>query len=77
MSKRRVVISGLGCVTSLGESANEMFNAVCEGKSGISSIEAFDPSDYPVKFGGEVKEEEIIFRLNRKPELTVGIGVDI
>ena len=46
MSKRRVVISGLGCVTSLGESASEMFDAVCEGKSGISLIEAFDPSDY-------------------------------
>ena len=55
MSKRRVVISGLGCVTSLGEDANEMFNAVCEGKSGISMIESFDTSEYPVKFGGEVK----------------------
>jgi 3-oxoacyl-[acyl-carrier-protein] synthase II len=63
MSKRRVVISGLGCVTSLGESANEMFSAVCEGKSGISSIEAFDVKDYPVKFGGEVK--------NFKPTKTI------
>jgi 3-oxoacyl-[acyl-carrier-protein] synthase II len=55
MSKRRVVISGLGCVTSLGENVNEMFDAVCEGKSGISTIESFDTSEYPVKFGGEVK----------------------
>ncbi len=55
MSKRRVVISGLGCVTSLGENVDEMFSAVCEGTSGISTIEAFDTSEYPVKFGGEVK----------------------
>lgn len=55
MSKRRVVITGLGCVTSLGESAKELFDAVCEGKSGISPIESFDVSEYPVKFGGECK----------------------
>lgn len=55
MSKRRVVISGLGCVTSLGEDVNEMFKAVCEGRSGISAIESFDTTEYPVKFGGEVK----------------------
>ncbi len=53
---RRVVITGLGCVTALGESANDMFRAVCDGKSGISNIESFDVKDYPVKFGGEAKE---------------------
>lgn len=52
---RRVVITGLGCVTALGESAHEMFKAVCEGKSGISNIESFDVSEFPVKFGGEIK----------------------
>ncbi|MBE0537974.1 MAG: beta-ketoacyl-ACP synthase II [Phycisphaerae bacterium] len=52
---RRVVITGLGCVTALGESAHEMFQAVCQAKSGISNIESFDVSDFPVKFGGEVK----------------------
>lgn len=55
MSKRRVVITGLGCITALGESGDAMFDALCHGKSGISKIESFDTSDYPVKIGGEVK----------------------
>ena len=59
MTKRRVVITGLGCVTALGESADVMFNAVCEGKSGISEIKAFDTSKYAVHFGGEVKDFKI------------------
>lgn len=55
MSKRRVVITGLGCITSLGENVDEMFKAVCEGRSGVSTITSFDTSDYPVHFGGECK----------------------
>jgi 3-oxoacyl-[acyl-carrier-protein] synthase II len=55
MSKRRVVITGLGCITALAESVEGLFTALCEGKSGISSIESFDTTDYPVKFGGEIK----------------------
>ena len=55
MSSRRVVITGMGCITSLGESAEDLFQSLCEGKSGISEIEAFDTSDYRVKIGGEAK----------------------
>ena len=56
MSKRRVVITGLGCITSLGESAAEMFKAVCEGRSGVSAITSFDTNEYPVHFGGECRD---------------------
>jgi 3-oxoacyl-[acyl-carrier-protein] synthase II len=56
MSRRRVVITGLGCVTALAESADGLFTALCEGKSGISVIESFDTSTYPVRFGGEIKQ---------------------
>jgi 3-oxoacyl-[acyl-carrier-protein] synthase II len=59
MNKRRVVITGLGSITALGETADDMFNALCEGKSGISQIEAFDTTEYPVHFGGEVKQFNI------------------
>ncbi|MHC4148691.1 MAG: beta-ketoacyl-ACP synthase II [Planctomycetota bacterium] len=59
MSRRRVVITGLGCVTALGESVDELFAALCEGKSGISNIESFDVNEYPVKFGGEIKGFEV------------------
>jgi 3-oxoacyl-[acyl-carrier-protein] synthase II len=49
----------LGCVTALGESVDELFAALCEGKSGISNIESFDVNEYPVKFGGEIKGFEV------------------
>ncbi|MFC1676707.1 beta-ketoacyl-ACP synthase II [Planctomycetota bacterium] len=55
MNKRRVVITGLGCITAIAESADELFSALCQGKSGISSIESFDVSQYPVRFGGEIR----------------------
>ena len=55
MNRRRVVITGLGCVTALAESAEGLFAALCEGKSGVSTIESFDVSAYPVRFGGEIK----------------------
>jgi len=55
MSKRRVVITGLGCITALAESVEGFFAALCEAKSGVSTIESFDASEYPVRFGGEIK----------------------
>jgi 3-oxoacyl-[acyl-carrier-protein] synthase II len=59
MNRRRVVITGLGCVTALAESADELFAALCEGKSGISAIESFDTGAYPVHFGGEIKNFDV------------------
>lgn len=58
MIKRQVVITGLGCVSALAESADGLFTALCEGKSGISVIKSFDTSTYPVRFGGEVTNFE-------------------
>lgn len=66
MSKRRVVITGLGCITALGESADGVFSALCEGKSGISNIEAFDASQYPVRFGGEIKDFDVTRYLDQR-----------
>ncbi|MFA5785210.1 MAG: beta-ketoacyl-ACP synthase II [Phycisphaerae bacterium] len=59
MSRRRVVITGLGCVTALAESADGLFAALLEGKSGISTIEHFDTSNFPVRFGGEIKNFDV------------------
>jgi 3-oxoacyl-[acyl-carrier-protein] synthase II len=53
MSRRRVVITGLGVITSLGETADELWENVCAGKSGISLIRRWDTSKYPVRIGGE------------------------
>lgn len=59
MRRRRVVITGSGCVTALGESVDQLFTSLCEGKSGISNIESFDTSQYPVRFGGEIKNFDV------------------
>jgi 3-oxoacyl-[acyl-carrier-protein] synthase II len=56
MKQRRVVITGLGCITALAQSPDGLFTALCRGQSGISLIESFDTSEYPVTFGGEVKD---------------------
>ncbi|UCC98969.1 MAG: beta-ketoacyl-ACP synthase II [Phycisphaerales bacterium] len=59
MKRRRVVITGRGCVTALAESVGDFFAALCEGRSGISTIESFDTSAYPVHFGGEIKDFDV------------------
>ncbi len=53
MSKRRVVITGLGVITSLGETADVLFDAVCAARSGIGPITRWDATKYPTRFGGE------------------------
>ena len=53
MNKRRVVITGLGVITSLGESVDLMWEGLCAGRSGIRTITRWDPSKYPTRFGGE------------------------
>src|SRR2546423_2532914 len=53
LMKRRVVITGLGVITSLGEVVDELWEGVCAGKSGIGPITRWDTSKYPTKFGGE------------------------
>jgi len=59
MNRRRVVITGLGCVTALSESVDELFAALCEGRSGVATIESFDASHFTVHFGGEIKHFDV------------------
>lgn len=52
----RVVVTGLGVVSSLGFSVDEFWNNLTEGKSGVSEISSFDSSHLERHYGGEIKE---------------------
>jgi len=53
--KKRVVITGLGVISSIGIGKNSFWNNLVEGKSGISQVTAFDTSGHTAHLGGEVK----------------------
>jgi 3-oxoacyl-[acyl-carrier-protein] synthase II len=55
LSKRRVVVTGLGIVSPVGSTVSEAWQNVVEGRSFIGPITHFDTSAYPTKFGGEVR----------------------
>jgi 3-oxoacyl-[acyl-carrier-protein] synthase II len=51
----RIVISGFGCVTPLGNCRDELWDGFRNARSGIRRISAFDPSPFPVQIAGEVR----------------------
>ncbi len=53
---RRVVITGLGAITPIGNNVEEFWKGIQEGKCGIDKITAFDTTDYKVKLAAEVKQ---------------------
>tara|TARA_B100000073_G_scaffold328344_1_gene314835 strand:- start:429 stop:1667 length:1239 start_codon:yes stop_codon:yes gene_type:complete len=55
MSKRRVVVTGLGTINPLGNNVSDTWNNLINGISGIDYISSFDTDELPVTFAGEVK----------------------
>jgi 3-oxoacyl-[acyl-carrier-protein] synthase II len=53
---RRVVVTGLGAVTPLGNSRDEYWKRLVAGESGVGPITAFDASEFPTRFAAEVKD---------------------
>ena len=84
MSKRRVVITGLGIVSPLGIGVDENWRAVIAGRSGISRITRFDPSTYAAQIAGEVKNfdptkfmsEKEARRMDRFIQLGIAAGIE-
>lgn len=66
MSKRKVVITGLGIVSPVGNTVSEAWENVIAGKSGITKITRFDASDFSSRIAGEVKNFEIAEYLSAK-----------
>lgn len=56
MSKRRVVVTGLGAITPIAVGTNEYWNALLEGKNGVELITKFDTTRFDTKFAAEVKD---------------------
>ena len=71
--KRRVVVTGLGAVTPIGNTVEEFWSSVREGKVGIGPITKFDASDYKVQIAAEVKgfvaKERMDFKAAKRIEL--------
>jgi 3-oxoacyl-[acyl-carrier-protein] synthase II len=57
--RRRVVVTGMGCVNPLGHDVETMWSALKEGKSGVSYTTIFDASKFPTKISSEVKNWDI------------------
>jgi 3-oxoacyl-[acyl-carrier-protein] synthase II len=66
LSKRRVVITGLGIVSPVGSTVESAWAAVLAGQSGIGPITRFDVSNFPVRFGGAVKDFNVDDYLSAK-----------
>lgn len=79
MARRRVVVTGIGLVTPVGNSVDESWASILAGRSGIAPIEHFDVSGSNTRFGGSVKDFDISPYLNpkdaRKMDLFIQYGI--
>ncbi|MFA6808094.1 MAG: beta-ketoacyl-ACP synthase II [Eubacteriales bacterium] len=64
--KNRVVVTGMGAVTPVGNDLGSFWTGIKEGKCGIDKITAFDASDYKAKLAGEVKDFDYSKYLDKK-----------
>jgi 3-oxoacyl-[acyl-carrier-protein] synthase II len=63
---RRVVITGMGVVTALGDTLDEFWSSLCAGRSGIGPLTLFDTTDFKVHFGGQVRDWDPVARFGAK-----------
>ncbi|NLS11507.1 beta-ketoacyl-ACP synthase II [Vibrio sp. SM6] len=66
MSKRRVVVTGMGMLTPVGNTVQDSWKALLAGQSGISNIEHFDTEGFPTRFAGLVKDFDCTQYMSKK-----------
>ena len=85
MSQRRVVITGLGAVSPVGNNVKESWESIKAGKSGVDKITLFDASDYPVQIAAEVKnfnlesygvDHKVMRKMNRQTKFLLGASIE-
>src|SRR3990167_3563412 len=59
MTKRRVVVTGMGLLSCFGDDVDFFYNSLLEGKSGIKNISTFNTSNFPTKFAGEIENFDV------------------
>src|SRR2546423_10269112 len=59
MSKRRIVVTGLGVVSPVGSTVKAAWDAILRGESGIGPVTRFDVSAFPVRIGGSVRDFDV------------------
>ncbi|HHY63646.1 MAG TPA: beta-ketoacyl-[acyl-carrier-protein] synthase II, partial [Clostridiaceae bacterium] len=64
--KKRVVVTGLGVVHSLGTDIETFWNAIKEGKNGIKTVTKFDTSDYQTKVAAQIDNFDPTQRIDKK-----------
>ena len=57
--RRRVVVTGMGCINPLGHDVATMWSALLDGQSGVKRISLFDASNFPTKIASEVRDWSI------------------
>ena len=70
--KRRVVVTGLGLVTPIGNTVPATWSALMAGRSGMDTIKKFDPTDFPVRFAAEVKDFDPLSFIEKKEARKMG-----
>ncbi len=66
MSKRRVVVTGMGIISPVGNSINEAWDSVCNGRSGIGPITSFDTEGFKTRIAGEIRDFDVEDYMPRK-----------
>ena len=66
MAKKRVVVTGLGTVTSIGHNCNDYWDALIKGQSGVDLVDTFDTQDYPCRIGAGVKDVDFSDVISKK-----------
>jgi 3-oxoacyl-[acyl-carrier-protein] synthase II len=66
MNKKRVVVTGVGAITPIGNDVNEYWNGLLAGKNGVDLITRFDTSNFNTKFAAEVKNFDPLLYIDKK-----------